>query len=220
MIFISPAKTRWTLFRTEKVVKFSFLKPTLRVSRATVKMRRVQVQSSSCFPLCALAISILDLYSSGPNFDEMLLLETELPDELMQGGPSSWDQQMVSNKPPAQGPGPGQQQQQQIYSSQLNGGDDANVNPNMNLQRQQQQQQQQHQQQQQLAQLLQQVRAKNPPVHINEMGRKIMNLPGGPNAPTPNNMGAVSMPMSMAPNNNGTNNNAMMPGKPRFSFKF
>lgn len=49
--------------------------------------------------------SILDLYSSGPNFDEMLLLETELPDELMQGGPSSWEQQMVTNKPPAQGPG-------------------------------------------------------------------------------------------------------------------
>jgi hypothetical protein len=45
---------------------------------------------------------ITALYSSG--FDEMMLLETELPDELMQGGPS-WDQNIVTNKPPAQGPG-------------------------------------------------------------------------------------------------------------------
>lgn len=83
---------------------------------------------------------LLDLYTSGPNFDEMLLLETELPDELMQGGSSSWEQQMVTNKPPAQGPGPGQQQQnqqQQMYN-QMNGGEESIV-PASVLQRQQQQ---------------------------------------------------------------------------------
>lgn len=79
---------------------------------------------------------LLDLYTSGPNFDEMLLLETELPDELMQGGSSSWEQQMVTNKPPAQGPGPGQQQQ--MYNAQMNGGEEAIV-PASVLQRQQQQ---------------------------------------------------------------------------------
>lgn len=158
--------------------------------------------------------SILDLYSSGPNFDEMLLLETELPDELMQGGPSSWEQQMATNKPPAQGPGPGQQQQQQqMYQSQLNGGDDTIVSSNVNLQRQQQQQQQQHQ----LAHLLQQVKAKNSlvnPHNMSQLSNKSPNLQGGPNATVMNNLGVVSMPMSMAPNN-GTNNNAMggMQGK-------
>lgn len=69
----------------------------------------------------------------------MLLLETELPDELMQGGSSSWEQQMVTNKPPAQGPGPGQQQQQQqMYNAQMNGGEESIVPANV-LQRQQQQ---------------------------------------------------------------------------------
>lgn len=156
-------------------------------------------------------LPIVDIYSSGPNFDEMLLLETELPDELMQGGPSSWDQQMVANKPPAQGPGPGRQQQQ-MYTSQLNGGDDAIVSSNVSLQRQQQQQQQQHQ----LAHLLQQVKAKNSlgNPHMGQLSNKSPNLQGGPNATVMNNLGGVvSMPMSMAPNNNGTNNNAMMQGK-------
>lgn len=145
----------------------------------------------------------------------MLLLETELPDELMQGAPSSWEQQMVTNKPPAQGPGPGQQNQ--MYNSQLNGGDDSIVSSNVNLQRQQQAQQQQQQQQHQLAHLLQQVKAKqvnamNP--HMGQMN-KSPNLQGGPNSTVMNNLGGVvSMPMSMAPNNNGTNNNAMsMQGK-------
>lgn len=67
----------------------------------------------------------------------MLLLETELPDELMQGGSSSWEQQMVTNKPPAQGPGPGQQQ---MYNAQMNGGEESIV-PASVLQRQPQQQQ-------------------------------------------------------------------------------
>lgn len=173
-------------------------------------MREVQVHPSSRFNfLLSRFTSILDLYSSGPNFDEMLLLETELPDELMQGGPSSWEQQMVTNKPPAQGPGPGQQQQQQMYS-QLNGGDDSIVSSNVNLQRQ-------HQQQQQLAQLLQQVKNKNMQggPHMGQLSNKSPNLQGGPNATVMNNLGGVvSMPMSMAPNNNGTNNNAMsMQGK-------
>lgn len=44
------------------------------------------------------------IYSTS-GFDEMMLLETELPDELMQGGSSAWDQNIVTNKPPAQGPG-------------------------------------------------------------------------------------------------------------------
>lgn len=138
----------------------------------------------------------------------MLLLETELPDELMQGGPASWEHQMATNKPPAQGPGPGQQQ---MYSNQLNGGDDAIVSSNVNLQRQQQQQQAQQQQQHQLAHLLQQVKSKNSmnPSHINQLSNKSPNLQGGPNATVMNNLGVVSMPMSMAPNNNGTNNNAM-----------
>lgn len=50
--------------------------------------------------LCMLA----GIYSTS-GFDEMMLLETELPDELMQGGSSAWDQNIVTNKPPAQGPG-------------------------------------------------------------------------------------------------------------------
>lgn len=135
----------------------------------------------------------------------MLLLETELPDELMQGGPSSWEQQMVTNKPPAQGPGPGQQQQQ-MYQSQLNGSDDSIVSSNVSLQRQQQQQQQH-----QLQHLLQQVKAKNSLVnpHMGQLSNKSPNLQGGPNPTVMNNLGVVSMPMSMAPNN-GTNNNAMM----------
>ena len=139
----------------------------------------------------------------------MLLLETELPDELMQGGPSSWEQQMVTNKPPAQGPGPGQQQQQ-MYQSQLNGGDESIVSSNVSLQRQQQQQQQH-----QLQHLLQQVKAKNSlNPHMGQLSNKSPNLQGGPNATVMNNLGVVSMPMSMAPNNNGTNNNAMsMQGK-------
>jgi hypothetical protein len=164
--------------------------------------------------LFSLSSSLLDLYSSGPNFDEMLLLETELPDELMQGAPSSWEQQMVTNKPPAQGPGPGQQNQ--MYGQQLNGGDDSLVAANVNLQRQQQAQQQQQQQQHQLAHLLQQVKAKNAMnPHMNQLTNKSPNLQGGPNATVMNNLGGVvSMPMSMAPNNNGTNNNAMsMQGK-------
>lgn len=165
-------------------------------------VREVQVQSLTCF----VQFVVLDLYSSGPNFDEMLLLETELPDELMQGGSSSWDQQMVSNKPPAQGPGPGQQQ---MYSNQLNGSDDA-ISSNVNLQRQQQQQQQH-----QLAHLLQQVKSKNSlNTHMGQLSNKSPNLQGN-NATVMNNLGGVvSMPMSMAPNNNGTNNNAMsMQGK-------
>lgn len=127
----------------------------------------------------------------------MLLLETELPDELMAGGPSSWEQNMVTNKPPAQGPGPGQ-----MYSSQMNGGDEAIVPPNVaTLQRQQQHQQQ-------LAHLLQQGQ-KNPMVgHLNQLSNKSQ---GGPNATVMNNLG-VSMPMSMAPNN-GTNNAMSMQGK-------
>lgn len=123
----------------------------------------------------------------------MLLLETELPDELMAGGPSSWEQQMVTNKPPAQGPGPGQ-----IYSNaQMNGGDEAIVPPNVaSLQRQQQQQQH-------LAHLLQQGQ-KNPMVgnpHLNQLTNK-----SGPNVTAVmNNLGVSNMTMSMAPNNNGTN---------------
>ena len=152
---------------------------------------------------------LLDHFSSGPNFDEMLLLETELPDELMQGAPASWEQQMGSNKPPAQGPGPGQQNQ--MYNSQLNGGDDMIVQSNVNLQRQHQPQQQQ----QQLAHLLQQqMKAKgsmNP--HMGQMTNKSPNLQGGSNSTVMNNMGGVSMPMSMAPNNNGTNNSMSMQGK-------
>lgn len=156
------------------------------------------------------AFALLDLYSSGPNFDEMLLLETELPDELMQGGSSSWDQQMVSNKPPAQGPGPGQQQ---MYSNQLNGSDDA-ISSNVNLQRQQQQQQQH-----QLAHLLQQVKSKGPMnPHMGQISNKSPNLQGN-NATVMNNLGVVSMPMSMAPNNNGTNNAMAMQGDSRRAFK-
>jgi hypothetical protein len=67
--------------------------------------------------------SILDLYSSDSHFDEMLLLEAKLPDELMQGGPSSWSQQ-------AQEPGPSQQQ--------LSAVGDLNFSSNLNLQREQQ----------------------------------------------------------------------------------
>lgn len=137
----------------------------------------------------------------------MLLLETELPDELMQGGPSSWEQQMVTNKPPAQGPGPGQQQN---YSAQMNGGDDSIVS-NVNFQRHQQQQQQQHQ----LAHLLQQqVKSKNSlNPNMGQLSNKSPNLgQGGPNATVMNNLGVVSM--SLTPNNNGTNNNTMsMQGK-------
>lgn len=89
----------------------------------------------------------LDFFS-----DDMLFLETALPDELMSTG--GWgDNQLMggNNKPPAQGPGPGQQQQQpqQQPIHPMNGGDDGTVN--VNLQRMHQQQQQQ------LAQLLQQV---------------------------------------------------------------
>lgn len=147
---------------------------------------------------------IVDLYSSGPNFDEMLLLETELPDELMQGGPSSWEQQMVTNKPPAQGPGPGQQQN---YSTQMNGDD--SIVSNVNFQRHQQQQQQH-----QLAHLLQQVKSKNSlNPNMGQLSNKSPNLgQGGPNAVMNNNLGVVSM--SLTPNNNGTNNNTMsMQGK-------
>ncbi|KAG5682698.1 hypothetical protein PVAND_012032 [Polypedilum vanderplanki] len=135
-----------------------------------------------------------NIYSFGPNFDEMLLLETELPDELMAGGgPSSWEQQMVTtNKPPAQGPGPG------MYQNQMNG-EDSIPPPNVaTLQRQQQQHQQQ------LAHLLQQGQ-KNPMVgpHLNQLTNK--SPIQGPNATgVMNNLG-VSMPMSMASNNNGTN---------------
>lgn len=127
----------------------------------------------------------------------MLLLETELPDELMAGGPSSWEQQMVTNKPPAQGPGPGQ-----IYNAtQMNGGDDAIVPPNVgNLQR--------SQHQPHLAHLLQPGQ-KNPMVgnpHLNQLTNKSP-IQGGPNVTAVmNNLGGVSnMTMSMAPNNNGTN---------------
>lgn len=151
--------------------------------------------------------AILDLYSTGPNFDDMLLLETELPDELMAGGPSSWEQQMVTNKPPAQGPGPGQ-----IYNTtQMNGGDDAIVPPSV-LQRQQHQQQ--------LAHLLQQGQ-KNPMVgnpHLNQLTNKSQ---GGPNVTAVmNNLAGVgNMTMSMAPNN-GTNNAMTMQGKLTFQFMF
>ena len=149
---------------------------------------------------------ILDLYSTGPNFDDMLLLETELPDELMAGGPSSWEQQMVTNnKPPAQGPGPGQ-----IYqTSQMNGGDEAIVPTNVaTLQRQQQHQQQ-------LAHLLQQGQ-KNPMnvgnPHLNQLTNKNP-IQGGPNVTAVmNNLGVSNMTMSMAPNN-GTNNAMTMQGK-------
>lgn len=135
----------------------------------------------------------------------MLLLETELPDELMQGGPSSWEQQMVTNKPPAQGPGPGQQQN---YSTQMNGDD--SIVSNVNFQRHQQQQQQQHQ----LAHLLQQVKSKNSlNPGMGQLSNKSPNLgQGGPNATVMNNLGVVSM--SLTSNNNGTNNNTMsMQGK-------
>ena len=128
----------------------------------------------------------------------MLLLETELPDELMQGGSSSWEQQMVTNnKPPAQGPGPGAQQQ--MYNPQMNGGEESIVPvPASVLQRQQQQQQQ-------LAHLLQQGQ-KNMVgnAHLGQLKNPIQG--GNPNATVMNNL--VNMPMSMAPNN-GTNNNAM-----------
>lgn len=139
-----------------------------------------------------LLIFAIDRYS---NFDEMLLLETELPDELMAGGSSSWEQQMVTNKPPAQGPGPGQQ----MYSQQMNGGEDTIVTSNVNLQRQQQQQQ--------LAHLLQQ--NKNSMVgnaQMSQLTNKSPNLQGAPNATVMNNMGVnMNNAMSMAPNNNGTN---------------
>ena len=131
----------------------------------------------------------------------MLLLETELPDELMAGGgPSSWEQQMATNKPPAQGPGPGQM----YTNSQMNGGDDTMVPNVATLQRQQQHQQQ-------LAHLLQQGQ-KNPMVtpHLSQLTNKSP-IQGGPNATVMNNLG-VSMPMSMAPNNNGTNNAMSMQG--------
>lgn len=143
----------------------------------------------------------------------MLLLETELPDELMQGG-SSWEQQMVTNKPPAQGPGPGQQQQQQqMYNSQMNGGEESIVPANVASLQQQQQQQRQQQHQQQLAHLLQQGQ-KNPMVnpHLNQLAKNPnLNQGGNPNATVMNNL--VNMPMSMAPNNNGTNANMPMQGK-------
>lgn len=138
----------------------------------------------------------------------MLLLETELPDELMQGG-SSWEQQMVTNKPPAQGPGPGQQQQ--MYNSQMNGGEESIVPANVAATLQQRQQQQQ-QHQQQLAHLLQQGQ-KNPMVnpHLNQLNKNPIQGGGGGNATVMNNL--VNMPMSMAPSNNGTNANMPMQGR-------
>ena len=146
----------------------------------------------------------------------MLLLETELPDELMQGGSSSWEQQMVTNKPPAQGPGPGQQQQQQqqqMYNSQMNGGDESIVPANVvSLQ--------QRQHQQQLAHLLQQGQ-KNPMVqvnpHLNQLAKNPIQVGGNPNATVMNNL--VNMPMSMA-NNNGTNANMPMQGMSLISHNY
>jgi hypothetical protein len=157
--------------------------------------------------------SLLDIYSSGPNFDEMLLLETELPDELMQGASSSWEH-VVTNKPPAQGPGPGQQQQQQqqMYNAQMNGGEESIVPANVaSLQQQQQQQQQQRQHsQQQLAHLLQQGQKSMVNPHMNQLTKNPIQG-GNPNATVMNNL--VNMPMSMAPNNNGTNANMPMTGE-------
>jgi len=153
---------------------------------------------------------ILDMYSAGPNFDEMMLLETELPDELMSGGSSAWEQQMVANKPPAQGPGPGQQQ---IYSTQMNGsgggggGDDNNtiIPSNVALQ--------QRQQHEQIDQLLLEADKRTSMARRMQLGNKT-NLQAAPNASVMNNLG-VSMPnanaMSMAPNN-GTNNAMSMQG--------
>jgi TolA-binding protein len=136
----------------------------------------------------------------------MLLLETELPDELMQGGPSSWDHNVVTNKPPAQGPGPGPGQMYQ----QINGGEDSIVSANVaSLQRQQQQHQQQ---QQQLAHLLQQKTTMVPNPHLNAL-KNNSPIQSGPNATNVMNNLGVSMPLSMAPNNNGTNNTISMQGE-------
>jgi hypothetical protein len=95
---------------------------------------------------------------------------------------------------------------QNMYNAQMNGGDDAIV-PASLQQQQQTQQQRQHQQQQQLAHLLQQGQKNNPIMvnpHLKQLGNNSALGQGGPNANAMNNLG-VSMPMSMATNNNGTN---------------
>lgn len=119
----------------------------------------------------------------------MFDLEDNLPDELMAGG-NSWSDQMLGNKPPAQGPGPGQMN-----------GEDPNVVSNVAMRIQQQQLA--HLMQTKNNQMLGGVNA----LGLGQMGNKSPNLQSPPNVQSsmPNNIGSInvhSMSMSIANNGN------------------